>query len=206
MCSKGGFQKRGLYGLMIEKWHIPYFESNMTLWKALDMMADIKLDPKQIPLIIQLVENPKYDVGLFAGNVDLFTHDSIHVILGRGLLTKDEAFVIGYTMGSTKKIGRWRKNLFMFCAKYLYPKGYRFGEEERFVFNMGVAAGNRCPTDLSTVDFHLIQRDEIRQIRQKFGINNHLIKACYELEKRMFGGSYESERLLRGYHEEELDN
>ena len=187
---------------MIENWHIPYFEfKGITLKKALDAMADVRINSNQVPFIIQLVENPKYDIGLFAGNVDLFTHDSIHVLLGRGLLVKDEAFVIGYTMGSTKKMGRWRKNLFMFCAKYLYPKGYVFGEEERFVFNLGVAAGSRCPTDLSTVDFHLIQREDVWQVRKRFGINDGLIKACYGLEKQMFGGSYESERLLRGYHD-----
>ena len=191
---------------MIEEWHIPFFESKITLWDALDRMKDIKLDPSEVPFVIKLVENPKYDIGLFAGNVDLFTHDSIHVILGRGLLVKDEAFVIGYTMGSTKKMARWRKNLFMFCAKYLYPKDYKFGEEERFVFNMGVAAGSRCPTDLSTVDFQLIQRDYVWQIRNKLGIDNHLIKACYELESKMFRGSYESARLLKGYHEEQLNN
>ena len=165
-------------------------------------MADVRIAPSEVPFIIQLVENPKYDIGLFAGNVDLFTHDSIHVLLGRGLLVKDEAFVIGYTMGSTKKMGRWRKNLFMFCAKYLYPEGYVFGEEERFVFNLGVAAGSQCPTDLSMVDFHLIQGEDVQQIRKELGINNHLIKACYGLEKRMFGGSHESERLLRGCRDE----
>ena len=191
---------------MIEEWHIPYFESKITLRDALDKMKDIKLDPSEVPFVIKLVENPKYDIGLFAGNVDLFTHDSIHVILGRGLLVKDEAFVIGYTMGSTKKMARWRKNLFMFCSKYLYPKDYKFGEEERFVFNMGVAAGSRCPTDLSTVDFQLIQRDYVWQIRNKLGIDNHLIKACYELESKMFRGSYESARLLKGYNEEQLNN
>jgi hypothetical protein len=31
-------------------------------------------------------------------------HDCMHVILGRGLLNQDEAFVIGFTMGSARKI------------------------------------------------------------------------------------------------------
>ena len=75
-------------------------------------------------------------------------------------------------------------------------------QEERFIFNLGVAAGSRCPTDLSTVDFHLVQRDHIWEIRQRFGIDDYLIKASYELEKRMFRGSFESKRLLKGYSEE----
>ena len=63
-----------------------------------------KLEAEDVPLIIKLVENPKYDIGLFAGNVSLYNHDCIHLLLGRGLRVKDEAFVIGFTMGSTKKM------------------------------------------------------------------------------------------------------
>ena len=60
------------------------------------------LGQDSIPLIIKLVENPKYFTSrLFTGAVNLFTHDCIHIVLDRGLLVKDEAFVIGYTMGSS---------------------------------------------------------------------------------------------------------
>ena len=63
-------------------------------------MDSFKLRQENIPLIIKLVENPNYNTSkLFGGAVDLFTHDCVHVLLGRGLLVKDEAFVIGYTMG-----------------------------------------------------------------------------------------------------------
>ena len=138
---------------LINKWHVPLYQSQTTLMKGLESMDEFKLEAKDVPLIIKLVENPKYDIGLFAGNVSLYNHDCIHLLLGRGLRVKDEAFVIGYTMGSTKKMWRWRKNLYMFCAKYLFPDGYSFGEEERFVFNMGVMAGINSPTDLSKQDF-----------------------------------------------------
>ena len=142
---------------------------------------------------------PKYDIGLFAGNVDLKTHDCIHVLLGRGLLPKDEAFVIGYTMGSTKKMPRWRRNLFMFCSKHLYPKAYRFGEEERFVFNMGVALGSANPTDLSVAGKHLstIWLDlPVTYLRKSFNIDVKLLKSYYKIEKELFPNSVESQRLL----------
>ena len=42
---------------------------------------------------------------------------------------------------------------FMFISKYLYPEGYKFGEEERYIFNTAVLLGQNCPTDLSTVNF-----------------------------------------------------
>ncbi len=106
----------------INDWHIPLSKGGITLNKGLRSMQGFKLESEDVPLIIKLVENPKYDVGLFAGNVSLHNHDCIHLLLGRGLRVKDEAFVIGYTMGSTKKMPRWRRNLYMFCAKYLFPQ------------------------------------------------------------------------------------
>ena len=91
-----------------EKWHHKLKEDGQ-LCEVLDKMFDFKLHPKDVPLIIKLTENPKYSSSrVFTGAVDLFTHDCIHVLLGRGLLLKDEAFVIGYTMGSAKRMKRWR--------------------------------------------------------------------------------------------------
>tara|TARA_Y100000593_G_scaffold94766_1_gene195833 strand:- start:1762 stop:2346 length:585 start_codon:yes stop_codon:yes gene_type:complete len=180
-----------------EQWHIPLFNKKQwSLGAALSSMDSFKLRPEDVPLIIKLVENPKYDIGLFAGSVSLGLHDCVHLLLGRGLMPKDEAFVIGYTMGSTKKMRRWRRNLFMFCAKYLYPEGYKFGEEERFVFNLAVKAGSLCETDLSTVDFSLLKGKKISQIRTRLKIDINLLKSSYEVEKKCFPNSPESQRLL----------
>ena len=159
-------------------------------------MEPFKLCQQDVPLIIKLTENPKYVTSkLFTGAVDLFTHDCIHVLLGRGLLVKDEAFVIGYTMGSAKKMARWRRNLFMFFSKYFYPKGYKFKEEERFIFNMAVLAGSLCPVDLSEVDFKELLDLRISEIRRDLQISYDVIKHCYNLEGRCFS-SLESKRLL----------
>ena len=179
-------------------WHIPLSKGRMTLPKALKQMDSFRLDQEEVPLSIQLVENPKYDIGLFAGNVDLHTHDCIHLLLGRGLLPKDEAFVICYTMGSTKKMARWRRNLFMFCAKYFYPKGYRFSEEERFVFNMGVALGEQNNDDLSEYPFDeclMTANYSLLTLRRGF-VNIDLLKNYYKLEKALFPDSKESQRLI----------
>jgi hypothetical protein len=159
-----------------------------------------------VPLIIKLVENPDYFTSkLFTGAVDLSKHDCIHVLLGRGLLPKDEAFVIGYTMGSAKKMKRWRRNLFMFFAKYLYPEGYRLGEEERFIFNMGIKLGSLIEEDLSLVDFKSLNKLSPRSLRQKLGVDENLLMNYYLLEKVLFPNSLESQRLLkRQIHEEIL--
>jgi hypothetical protein len=179
-----------------EQWHIKLSDDTFTLQQAINGMKEFKLHQDEIPFAIQLVENPKYDVGLFAGNVDLFTHDCIHILLGRGLLLKDEAFVIGYTMGSTKKLSRIRKNLFLFCSKYLYPEGYKFTEDERLIFNLGIAAGSKCGEDLSKVDFEWLLDHKIKNIRDLLGIKLALLESCYSLEEKLYPASCESQRLL----------
>ena len=183
---------------LINEWHVPLYKSQTTIENGLRSMDSFKLQAEDVPFIIKLVENPKYDIGLFAGNVSLYNHDCIHLLLGRGLRVKDEAFVIGYTMGSTKKMRRWRRNLYMFCAKYLFPQGYSFGEEERFVFNMGVKAGSVCPTDLSQVDFKKLKNKKLKTVREILGIEKEFIRDIYKIEKKLFVESEESQRLLQG--------
>jgi len=178
-----------------ETWHVSISSKRKVLGSALKEMEAFKLEQSDIPLIIRLVENPKYDIGLFAGNVDLFSHDCIHVLLGRGLRLKDEAFVIGYTMGSTKKMRRWRRNLFLFVSKF-YPEGYAFTEKERFVFNMGVMAGSLCGSDLSKVDFSQFLNEKIQKVRKKLGIDVDLLYNCYTVEKKCFPSCEESQRLI----------
>jgi hypothetical protein len=179
-----------------EGWHHPLSKGNSLLHNVLDSMSQFKLKQEEVPLVIKLVENPKHKTSkLFTGAVDLFTHDCIHVVLGRGLLPKDEAFVIGYTMGSSKKMKRWRRNLFMFICKYLYPEGYKFGEEERYIFYSGVMAGSRCPTDLSRVDFTQLMDYKIQGIREKLGVDKGALSCYYCTEKKFFQDK-ESQRLL----------
>ena len=181
----------------VEEWHHPINKGDAQLHKVLDEMSDFKLCAEDVPLIIKLVENPKYKTSkIFTGAVSLPTHDSIHVVLGRGLLPKDEAFVIGYTMGSAKKMKRWRRNLFMFICKTLYPKAYRFGEEERYIFYSGVVAGSKCPTDLTEVDFGKLADYTVQGIREKLGIDADLLKCYYCMEQKLFPDSVESQRLI----------
>jgi hypothetical protein len=178
------------------EWHHPLERGENIIGDVIDGMFEFKLNQSDVPLIIKLTENPKYFTArFFGGAVDLFSHDCIHILLGRGLLVKDEAFVIGYTMGSSKKMKRWRRNLFMFISKYLYPEGYKFREEERFVFYAGVMAGEKCPTDLSKVDFKELLDYKVQGAREKLGIDKELLKCYYCFEKKCLPESLESQRL-----------
>ena len=182
-----------------EAWHVPLFSNGKKLKTALREMNNWRLDAGDVPWIIRFVENPNsllcaFDV--FPGCVDLHSHDCIHIILGRGILPKDEAFVIGFTMGSTKRMGWFREKVFLFIARWLYPEGYKFYKEEKQVFEWGVLAGRRCKTDLTKIDFKKMQDNSISAIRRALGVETKFIKICYLLEKRAFSDSVESQRLL----------
>ena len=84
----------------------------------------------------------------------------------------------------------------MFCAKYLYPQGYQFGEEERLVFNIALEAGKRCSTDLSKFNFEKHKSYSLDGLRSKLGIDKNFLRHCYEFEKGCFPESVESQRLL----------
>ena len=70
--------------------------------------------PAAIPWVVRLFENPQGWLRMH-GAADLATHDRIHVVLGRGLLAQDEAFVIGFTMVTTKAVSRLERWFFK-CA------------------------------------------------------------------------------------------
>jgi len=182
------------------KWIMPLnLGWDKTLESVLASMQDFKLTQNEVPLVIKLVENPNYKTSnIFMGAVDLFTHDCLHALLGRGLLPKDEAFVIGYTMGSSKKMSRWRRNLFMLICRYFYPEGYRFGREEEYVFNEAVKLGADCPTDLSKVDFKSngYLNKTLYAIRTELKLDPEVLKNFYAAEKERFPTSAESQRLL----------
>ena len=181
-------------------WCVPLSSAKRTLREAYDTLRPIGLDQREIPLIIQLVEHPRYDmpgIELFPGAVDLRTHDLIHIVLGRGLLVKDEAFVIGFTMGSTDRIGATEERMYEFFSRYIFPSGYRFGDEEVRVFRDAVRLGyvSDCRS-LSQVDYDPLLDVPLGRIRAELGIEEDLLRAYYTIEKRRYPDSPESQRLL----------
>ena len=79
----------------------------------------------------------------------------------------------------------------MFITKYVYPHGYKFYEEERYVFYSGVMAGSKCKTDLSAVDFSKHLDYKVSALRQKLGVEKELLDCYYCLERKCFPNSPE---------------
>jgi hypothetical protein len=182
------------------EWRVPLAAGQQTLRAAHGTLQPFSADQRDIPLIIQLVENPKYDlpgIDIFPGATNLHTHDMIHIVLGRGLLPKDEAFVIGFTMGSTDRFGATEQGFYGFFAKYLFPKIYRFGDDELVVFKDAVRLGyiSDCRS-LAQVDYDSMLDLTLTGARAALGIEEDLLRAYYAIEKRRYPKSPESQRLL----------
>ncbi len=186
--------------LSYKEWHNPLARDHVTLQEAYDGMSRVGADKQEIPLMIQLVENPKYRIPgftLFHGAVDLRQHDCIHIILGRGLLEMDEAFTIGFTMGSTKKVTTTEEHLFSLIARHLYPKVYQFGEQEIAVFRDAVRLGyiSGCAA-LDEIEFEDYFGQPLHRVREEIGLEVNLLRAYYEIEKKRYPDSPASQRLL----------
>ncbi len=125
-------------------------------------------EPSKIHWFVWLLENPKSPLSL-TGAIDLYNHDIIHLLLKRDMEVKDEAMVIGFTMGNSETTSSWVRWLFEFCARYLYPEGYRFNENDLLEYEKGFAYGY---TRLKR-NIHLAKFDEkktIAKLRKEWGI------------------------------------
>ena len=131
---------------------------------------DTYKEPSSIHWFVWLIENPKSPISL-TGAIDLYNHDIIHILLGRGMDVKDEALVIGFTMGNSEYTNSLVKWLFLLCARCLYPKGYRFSRVEIAEFNRGYSYGlTRRKRNIHLEHFDI--REDVSDIRRRFGINH----------------------------------
>ena len=125
-------------------------------------------EPSTIHWFVWLLENPKSPISL-TGAIDLYNHDIIHILLDRGMLNRDEAMVIGFTMGNSETTSSWVRWLFEFCARYLYPVSYRFNEYDLLEFERGFAYGyTRSRRNIHLAKFD-VKRD-VAEIRKEWGI------------------------------------
>lgn len=189
----------------LQHWFIPLSEERKTLREAYQDMQTIGYEQEAIPLIIQVVENPKYalpGLHIFSGQTDLETHDYIHLILGRGVLPKDEAFVLGFTMGSTHRMHLLEENLYGIFSRFLYPRDYRFNDEDFQVYKHAVRLAyiSDCLA-LDEVDYTALLDKPLGEIRRELGIESDLLKAYYQIEKKRYPDAPECRRLLQGFED-----
>jgi len=151
--------------------------------------------PTDIPWIVRLFENDKGWLRLH-GAVDLKKHDMIHVLLGRGLLDQDEAFVLGFTMGSTKAVSRVERWFFKSAVANLYPEPYRISRKMLAAYDLGLEAGQA----FGVRNLHLALRDDmldrpLGETRRALEIDTHRLREFYAREREALPGTLASLRL-----------
>lgn len=151
--------------------------------------------PSAIPEEVRSLENPE-SPDAFPGAITLERHDCIHVLIGRGLLPQDEAFVIGFTMGASKKVTNLQYHTFRQMAVHWYPEPYNFSEEDLFAFDLGFAKGSASDaTALEYFPFENFLDFKVGDLRKRLGINVHQLRAAYRKEKLLLPDSKASRRL-----------
>ncbi len=184
----------------LKTWICRLDDDQRTLRDAYDSLISIGNSQDEVPLIVRLAENPEYHfsgLGFFKGRVTLEQHDYIHIVLGRGLTLMDEAFVLGFTMGSTDRVSTQEANLFNWINQILYPKPYRFTPEGTQVFKDAVALAyvSDC-TPLETVDFHPMLDWPLRKVREAIHLETDLLQSYYRIEARRYPDCRASQRLI----------
>jgi len=148
-----------------------------------------------IPWIVRLFENPTSRLR-FRGAVDLEDHDALHVLLGRGLQDQDEAFVLGFAMGTAKQISRIETYVFKFIVSWLYPEPYRVPKFLHPAFDLGV----QCGRATGSVNLYKQQLKDLRSLtlgeaRRRAGIDMDIVRQYYQIEQQQIPFTIASLRL-----------
>ena len=175
-------------------WHISLDVEDMTLRQAYDDQMSYGDGQADIPFIVRLFEHPSSPIA-FDGAIGLKEHDYIHSILGRGMMNKDEAFVIGFTMGSSRDLNKFEKFLFTVISDHVYPKYYNWTEDDVDVFELGVIAGERlCSVPMYKVNYEMLLDKPLKEIRHMLSIDLEALRSFYMLEKKLFPDCCEPQR------------
>ncbi|PCJ59998.1 MAG: hypothetical protein COA79_09330 [Planctomycetota bacterium] len=182
------------YQEILESWYPGLQEQSRTLKDIINGMPGY--EQKDVPFFVWLLENPKSPIAM-PGYISLFNHDCIHILLGRGLLPQDEAFVIGFTMGNNSKVRNYHCSIFKFFSLYLYPPNFKLQKRDLFAFELGFKYGReRTVRDINKIDFNEYCQLPIREVRDKMNIQRSDLIEMRKTEHGMIPDSNESKRLL----------
>jgi hypothetical protein len=150
--------------------------------------------PEAVHPMVRLFENPESPIA-FEGAITLERHDILHCLLGRGLIDQDEAFVLGYTMGTSRRMNRVKKWAFKTVLAN-YPEPYRIMGLELKAYDLGVEAGSKCETH-AIYDHPLENYLDVTvgEVRRRLGISKDLLLEFYAREQVEIPGTPASLRL-----------
>ncbi len=181
--------------ILWQDWNPGLNNGHMILKEVYDTLPGFSAE--EITWHVKMFENPMSPIA-FSGAVELAPHDCIHILLGRGLLNQDEAFIIGYTMGTNKDLSRWQIWAFKKIARYFYPKPYKFRPGDEIAYNLGVGKGLESKVkNIQDVPLFTSKYLDctVEEVRTRLGVNVPELRAYYRKEQRLNPGTIESLRL-----------
>ena len=138
-----------------------------------------------IPFLIRFLENPESPVPM-PGKISLYTHDHLHILLGRHQAPEDEAFIVGFTMGNDPKTKWYHVAIFKFFSYFLYPKTYKLNRAQMKVFDLGFAYGKKIKIkEVHKINFTEYHNYTLSALRNFFGIKFQEIKSLRQKEKEL---------------------
>jgi len=149
-----------------------------------------------IEQVLQLLEHPASPYR-GSGMARLRQHDCLRIVLGRGLLNQDEAFVLGYAMGTVcEYAGDERVQSLRAAARLLYKPPYRMTESDLVVFDLAFELAARSGyRHIGAFDFDRAMELDIGDIRNLLDIDVAALKAAFREERLLRPGNRASERL-----------
>lgn len=110
-------------------------------WTLSAACEELKGDPAtDIPFLMWLLENPDSPLAL-PGNIGLYNHDCMHLILKQGFSSENEAFVVGFSMGNDVRTNWLHQWMIKTSSVWLYPKKYRWHHSNVAAFEQGLKVG-----------------------------------------------------------------
>ena len=155
------------------------YQSHLTLKDCLQSLQGD--EQSAIPFLVRLLESPE-SIFPLPGKINLYNHDCLHILLDRGRSLFDEAFVVGFTMGSDLKTNRFHLAVFKFLSNLLYPQQYKFEREQFKLFDLAFNYGRKLKVkNLNQLDFKVYENQTVGELRKLLGIDLTEVKQCFEL-------------------------
>jgi hypothetical protein len=172
-----------------------YVDDTRSLRQVYDTLPGAQQD--DIPEIVRLLENPA-SYCAFPGAIALDRHDCVHCILGRGLHSQDEAFVVGFTMGTASDAKEEHAIQFLHFSSMLYPPQYRFKPTDSAVFRLAFDYGfhnKAIARDIHLIPLERQMHRTIADLQRSLGIQVTELLMLYRCEKLLSRQSKASDRL-----------
>jgi len=163
------------------RWYPGLDNDHMSVGSVLDTMPGF--NDEDIPAIIRAFESPDSPLKL-PGACTLEHHDVLHVLLGRGLVDQDEAFVLGFTAVADPDFSDEDMDRYKFAFS-LYPEPYCIRGCDLIAFDLGVEAARKMELrNIIDLDVEKILPQSIGQMRRDLGIDKEVLLDSYAEELR----------------------